>query len=86
MLLLFVARPHLCGADPLTDAVHRGDAARIQTLLAGQPDLRARDAADTGPWTGVTYDGTNGTNSNGDIYKFSGGAPFPCFVSRRPTN
>ena len=43
IFLLFVARPHLCGADPLTDAVHRGDAARIQILLAGQPDLRARD-------------------------------------------
>jgi ankyrin repeat protein len=43
ILLLFVARPHLCGADQLTDAVHHGDAARIQTLLAAQPDLRARD-------------------------------------------
>jgi ankyrin repeat protein len=43
ILLLVVARPHLCGADPLTEAVHRGDAARIQMLLAGQPDLRARD-------------------------------------------
>src|SRR5688572_23088792 len=37
VLTLFVAGPHLSGADPLTDAT------RIRSLLAGQPDLQARD-------------------------------------------
>ena len=43
LLLVLVASVHLCRADLLIDAANRGDAARIQSLLAGQPDLQARD-------------------------------------------
>lgn len=39
-------------------------------------------AADGGAWTDVTYDGTNGTNSRGDILKFSSGVALPRFISR----
>lgn len=46
MLLLpaLMASPSVSGSEGLVDAVHRGDTAVIQSLLAGQPDLRARDA------------------------------------------
>lgn len=43
LVLLLVASAHHCRADLFTDAVHRGDAAHIRSLLAGQPDLQARD-------------------------------------------
>jgi ankyrin repeat protein len=43
LLLLLVASALPCRGDLLTDAVHRGDAARIRLLLSGQPDLQARD-------------------------------------------
>jgi ankyrin repeat protein/mono/diheme cytochrome c family protein len=40
---LLAAPPLLLGADTLPDAVHRRDAARIRSMLAGQPDVLARD-------------------------------------------
>src|SRR6186997_1192257 len=43
LLMLLVASALPCRGDLLTDAVHRGDAARIRLLLSGQPDLQARD-------------------------------------------
>lgn len=43
LAFLLGATPPLFGADTLPEAVHRGDAARIRSLLAGQPDLQARD-------------------------------------------
>jgi ankyrin repeat protein/mono/diheme cytochrome c family protein len=42
--LLCALPPLLAGADTLPEAVHRGDAVRIRSLLASQPDLNARDA------------------------------------------
>lgn len=44
LLLALPAVARLQGAEPLVDAVHRGDAARTRSLLAGSPDLQARDA------------------------------------------
>src|SRR5688572_26676188 len=41
---LLVAPPILAGSDMLPEAVRRGDAVRIRSLLAGHPDLQARDA------------------------------------------
>src|SRR6185503_16789331 len=43
LLLVLVVSGHLCGAD-LPNAVHRGDAVRIRSLLTGQLDLQARDS------------------------------------------
>src|SRR4026208_2572967 len=42
--LLFVAMARLDGASSFIEAVHRGDAARVRSLLADRPDLNARDA------------------------------------------
>lgn len=41
--LLLVAPPLRLTADTLPEAAHRGDAARIRSLFAVRPDLRARD-------------------------------------------
>src|ERR1041385_3758376 len=41
--LLLVAPSLRLTADTLPEAAHRGDATRIRWLLAGQPDLQARD-------------------------------------------
>src|SRR6266496_4114797 len=40
---LLVAPPPRLTADTLPEAAHRGDAPRIRSLLAGEPDLQARD-------------------------------------------
>ena len=42
--VLLVATARLDGANPFIEAVHRGDAARVRSLLATRPDLDARDA------------------------------------------
>lgn len=43
LFLLLLGRPHNCTANPLVEAVHRGDAARIKALLKNRPDLQAHD-------------------------------------------
>jgi N-acyl-D-amino-acid deacylase len=43
-LFLLVAPPLLFGAETLPEAVHRGNAARVRSMLANESDWHARDA------------------------------------------
>jgi ankyrin repeat protein/mono/diheme cytochrome c family protein len=44
LLLLMLFSVPCLSVDLLPDAIHRGDMARVRSLLADQPDLKARDA------------------------------------------
>src|SRR4030095_3246412 len=56
--LLLFATPRLYGADPFTEAVHRGNADEIRSFLAGQPDLQAGDVDGNRPlhWAALNGD------------------------------